>query len=67
MICIQYVLILCSSMIAAVGLVESNSVNIVAAMLVSPLMVRVHTVPIKFHIGDTIFCRTNNLTVYIGL
>jgi uncharacterized membrane protein len=54
-------------MIAAVGLVESNSVNIVAAMLVSPLMVRVHTVPIKFHIGDTIFCRTNNLTVYIGL
>jgi hypothetical protein len=27
-------------MIAAVGLVESNAVNIVAAMLVSPLMVR---------------------------
>ncbi|KAJ9597350.1 hypothetical protein L9F63_011790, partial [Diploptera punctata] len=32
-------LVLTADMIAAVGLVESNSVNIVAAMLVSPLMI----------------------------
>jgi hypothetical protein len=35
----DFVVILSCSMIAAVGLVESNAVNIVAAMLVSPLMV----------------------------
>jgi uncharacterized membrane protein len=36
----EYVHTLSCSMIAAVGLVESSAVNIVAAMLVSPLMVR---------------------------
>jgi uncharacterized membrane protein len=35
-------------MIAAVGLVEGNPVNIVAAMLVSPLMVRVYEISITF-------------------
>jgi hypothetical protein len=43
-----YVVMFSCSMIAAVGLVESNSVNIVAAMLVSPLMVRVPVIPTQF-------------------
>lgn len=45
-------------MIAAVGLVESNAVNIVAAMLVSPLMVRVSEVSIAFYVRNNSSCRT---------
>jgi len=33
--------VFCCSMVAAVGLVESSAVNIVAAMLISPLMVKI--------------------------
>ena len=45
-------------MIAAVGLVESNPVKIVAAMLVSPLMVRVSEIFVAFYIRNNSSCRT---------
>jgi Fe2+ transport system protein FeoA len=37
-------------MIAAVGLVESSPVKIVAAMLFSPLMVRVSEIYVAFYV-----------------
>ena len=45
-------------MIAAVGLVESNPVKIVAAMLVSPLMVRVSEISVAFYVRNNSSCRT---------
>jgi len=44
--------------IAAVGLVESNPVKIVAAMLVSPLMVRVSEISVAFYVRNNSSCRT---------
>jgi len=44
--------------IAAVGLVEGNPVKIVAAMLVSPLMVRVSDIPVAFYVRNNSSCRT---------
>jgi hypothetical protein len=45
-------------MIAAVGLVENNSVKIVAAMLVSPLMVRVSELSVAFYVRNNSSYRT---------
>ena len=39
------------------GLVESNSVKIVAAMLVSPLMVRVSEISVAFYVRNNSSCR----------
>jgi hypothetical protein len=39
-------------MIAAVGLVENNPVNIVAAMLISPLMIRVSEISVAFYVRN---------------
>lgn len=45
-------------MIAAVGLVESNPVKIVAAMLVSPLMVRFSEISVAFYVRNNSSRRT---------
>jgi hypothetical protein len=41
-----------------VGLVENSAVNIVAAMLVSPLMVRVSEISVAFYVRNNSSCRT---------
>jgi hypothetical protein len=45
-------------MIAAVGLMEGNTVKIVASMLVSPLMVRVSEISVGFYVRNNSSCRT---------
>jgi uncharacterized membrane protein len=45
-------------MIAAVGLVENNTMKTVAAMLVAPLMVRFSEISVAFYVRNISSCRT---------
>ncbi|XP_069687902.1 uncharacterized protein [Periplaneta americana] len=60
-------LVLTADMIAAVGLVESNSVNIVAAMLVSPLMSPIMAATFGFAIADKKLQKIGIRSEIIGL
>ncbi|KDR09915.1 hypothetical protein L798_00352, partial [Zootermopsis nevadensis] len=60
-------LVLTADMIAAVGLVESNSVNIVAAMLVSPLMSPIMTATFGTAIADRKLQKIGFRSEIIGL
>ncbi|KAJ8894755.1 hypothetical protein PR048_000062 [Dryococelus australis] len=60
-------LVLTADMVAAVGLVENNSVNIVAAMLISPLMGPIMAVTFGTIISDRKLQKIGLRSEFIGL
>lgn len=64
---IIYYLLLCFSSLAALGLVENNASNIVAAMLVSPLMGPVMSITFGVIISDRSLVRSGFESLVLGM